>query len=378
MDAVLRAVLFHADREQALRVRRFLFGVGAYAMNTGFVLLCRFLGYFSDDIVLHYVLMVLGINAGIFLLLRTGLNRAFRDPSLTLLQMMLGTLAGLYLMYHGGDVRGVFLLLGIAMCVFGMFRFRTADFVRVSAFMLAGYAVVIVLLRLRHPAEIDLKVDMLQWVALLVTLSQFSFLAGMIGRLREKLRQNNLTLNERNAQLEEAVQRINDMAVRDELTGVHNRRYLTERIHEEALRSLRSGSAFSICLLDIDYFKKVNDTYGHLAGDEVLRAVAGAVASSLRQTDVFGRFGGEEFLMVLNDTTANGALVTAERARERVAALRFPAIAPDFRVSISIGVAEHLRGGDTAATLQRADEALYAAKEQGRDRCELAATPAFA
>ena len=124
------------------------------------------------------------------------------------------------------------------------------------------------------------------------------------------------------------------------MTGVYNRRYLMERITEETHRCLRNGSAFCICMVDIDFFKRVNDVDGHLHGDEVLRSVATTASKALRQLDFFGRYGGEEFIMVLTDTAQEGAMVTAERVRR----------------------------ADSAATLQRADDALYAAKAAGRNR----------
>jgi diguanylate cyclase (GGDEF)-like protein len=125
-------------------------------------------------------------------------------------------------------------------------------------------------------------------------------------------------------------------------------------------------------MVDIDLFKRINDTYGHLTGDAVLRDVAHAASKALRQLDFFGRYGGEEFVMVLTDTPLEGAMVTAERVRSRIEQLEFPGIAPGLRVTVSIGVAEHVRRADSAVTLRRADEALYRAKEGGRNRSESA------
>ena len=191
----------------------------------------------------------------------------------------------------------------------------------------------------------------------------------MVDALRRNVSKKNKELARRNAELEAALQRIGDMAIRDELTGVHNRRYLMERIAEESHRCIRNGSTFCIGMIDIDLFKRVNDTYGHLSGDEVLRSVASTASKALRQTDFFGRFGGEEFIMVLTDTPIEVALATAERVREGVERLVFPDIHQTLRVTISIGVAEHARQTDPATTLRRSDDALYRAKESGRNKC---------
>lgn len=373
MNASRFALFPSNDREQELRLKRFLTATGAYAMNMCFVLVCWAMGYFTAKEVLGYVLMVATINIGIFLTIRTDLNKRFADPSLTFLQLALASLSGLYLMYFGDAVRSTFLLLGVAAFVFGMLRFKTRGFIYLSAFILGGYAILIILLVQFRPGDITLRVDVLQWMALLVTMAQFTYLAGFIGNLRRKVRDNNIELEKRNGALEAALKQISDMAIRDELTGVYNRRYLMERIAEETQRCIRNGSVFCICIIDIDFFKQINDTYGHLAGDEVLRKVARTASGALRQTDFFGRFGGEEFVMVLTDTLAEGALTSSERVRKSIEGLAFPDISDGLKVTISIGIAEHARRGEPEATFKCADDALYRAKEGGRNRCEVAA-----
>jgi diguanylate cyclase len=372
MTAALRAIFIPRDLDQALRLKRFLIGTVTYLMNASFVFVCWWMGYFSGQVVAGYLSLLLANNVLVFLLLRTGVNRRFADPSLTFFQMALGTLSGLYLMYFARDFRSVFVLLGVSMYIFGMFRFKTRDFVYLTAFLLSGYALLIYALHQFRPDETKLGLETVQWMATLVTLAQFTILAGYIGGLRRKVRENNIALGERNAQLEAALQRISDMAIRDELTGTYNRRYLMERIAEEAQRCVRNGSVFSICVMDIDFFKKVNDTYGHLAGDVILRSVALCASSALRQTDFFGRFGGEEFLMVMTDTPADGALICAERVRKNIEQLQFPDIGGDLKVSISIGIAEHIRNSDPTETFKRSDSALYLAKERGRNKCVVA------
>lgn len=354
--------------EQSVRLRRFFVGIAAHVMNQAFVLLCWVSGFLPTDSVLVYLALVVGFNLTIYGMLRSGVNLRFKDPSLTFLQIAVPALMGLYIMYFAGLARGAFLLLGLAMFSFGMFRFKARGFVQLAVFILTVYALQIGLLLHFHGEGANLKLELLLWVAFAMALAQFSFLAAMVGSLRHKVREKNQALAKQNAELEVALQRISDMAIRDELTGVYNRRYLMERITEETHRCLRSGSAFCICMVDIDFFKRVNDVYGHLPGDEVLRGVAAAASKALRQLDFFGRFGGEEFIMVLTDTALEGAMVTAERVRQRVEQLQFASIDPALRITVSIGVAEHVRRADSAATLQRADDALYAAKGAGRNR----------
>lgn len=358
--------------EQRMRLRRFFVGAAAHVMNQAFALLCWSLGFLSTDIVVVYAVVVVAFNLLIYIVIRCGINLRFRDPSLTFLQIAIPAVMGLYTMYYAGLARGAFLLLGLAMFSFGMFRFRARGFIQLAVFILTVYAAQTGLLLYFRADEANLRLELLLWVAFAMALGQFSFLANMVGDLRHKVAEKNQALAKQNAELEVALQRISDMAIRDELTGVYNRRYLMERITEETHRCQRNGGAFCICMLDIDFFKRVNDVYGHLPGDDVLRGVAKAASKALRQLDFFGRYGGEEFIMVLTDTALEGAMVSAERVRERVAQLQFPDIDPDLRITVSIGVAEHVRRSDSAATLKRADDALYRAKEGGRDRCEAA------
>jgi diguanylate cyclase (GGDEF)-like protein len=164
--------------------------------------------------------------------------------------------------------------------------------------------------------------------------------------------------------LEQALRTINELAIRDELTGTHNRRHLIRLIE----RASERGHRFSLCLLDIDFFKNINDTYGHSAGDAVLRAFAHTVQNQVRPGDTFGRYGGEEFLLMLPDTLANGAMVMAERVRLAIEQMRCADVGPAVVVTVSIGVAEFRPGETITQAIGRADEALYHAKSAGRNR----------
>ena len=178
-------------------------------------------------------------------------------------------------------------------------------------------------------------------------------------------------LNTLGEKLDAAQGALLEASIRDELTGLHNRRYLMTRLGEEFERARRKGTALGLLMMDIDHFKIVNDTYGHPAGDEVLRSIAQTLASMLREYDVGGRYGGEEFAVVLAETTPQDMVKLAERIRERIDALADHGKATGIHVTISIGVAV-LNDTDTIETLlQRADSALYRAKEAGRNRTML-------
>ena len=161
----------------------------------------------------------------------------------------------------------------------------------------------------------------------------------------------------------------------DGLTRIYNRQSFDGRLMEEFKRQQRYGHDLSLMIVDLDHFKKVNDTYGHQAGDEVLREVGKLLADTLRETDFAARYGGEEFAVILPHTGRADAFALADRLREKVGKLRFDAVDFTFGVTASIGVASTSKGADqrTADLVRLADTALYDAKHQGRDRVCMAA-----
>jgi diguanylate cyclase (GGDEF)-like protein/PAS domain S-box-containing protein len=175
---------------------------------------------------------------------------------------------------------------------------------------------------------------------------------------------------ERTQSLEAAMRDLDSLARRDVLTGLYNRRSANERLRTEFLRMKRTGRVYATLMLDIDHFKQVNDTFGHETGDHVLKQLAEALQNSIRSTDFVARFGGEEFLVVLPETEADGAKTIAEKIRVNVAGQEFPGIK---RITISIGVsrAEPSDSNEEEA-VRRADYALYAAKNHGRNRVQIA------
>lgn len=169
-------------------------------------------------------------------------------------------------------------------------------------------------------------------------------------------------------------QRVRQMAYMDGLTGLFNRRYFDLRVVEEIERVKRYDGRFSLILIDIDHFKEVNDDYGHLAGDEVLRQIRIIFAQSLRKADVPCRYGGEEFIIIAPHITRGQARRIAEKLRRTVAGWAFPGV--NRPITISAGVAECPENGDTHQELVKAaDTALYAAKQEGRNRVYTAQAP---
>ncbi|KPK03482.1 MAG: hypothetical protein AMS20_10515, partial [Gemmatimonas sp. SG8_28] len=168
--------------------------------------------------------------------------------------------------------------------------------------------------------------------------------------------------------LREGREELERLSVTDPLTGLFNRRKLVQKIEQEAQRSGRTGKPFAVLMMDVDEFKAVNDRFGHHAGDRVLVAVARVLHDSVRVIDSVGRYGGEEFVVVLPETDRTHGVETAERIRAAVASRRLAPGVEDTRVTVSIGVAEFPTDGTTVdVIIDSADRALYVAKQRGRN-----------
>jgi diguanylate cyclase (GGDEF)-like protein len=196
-----------------------------------------------------------------------------------------------------------------------------------------------------------------------IVLISVSLIGGNISSIRRELSVSR-------KKLQSSLIVIREMAIQDDLTGFFNRIHLMDLIESENNRSVRTGSVFSLVMMDIDKFKKINDTYGHQTGDQVLRTFAAVIRSILRKTDFCGRYGGEEFLVLLTQTDLQAAKVFAERIRGSVENSFFPDLGPDSRVTVSLGLVEHQMQENIEKTISRADDALYKAKKKGRNRVE--------
>jgi diguanylate cyclase (GGDEF)-like protein len=168
-----------------------------------------------------------------------------------------------------------------------------------------------------------------------------------------------------NERLQERITELESLSVTDSLTGAWNRAQLERLVAVEASRAVRSGQPAMLIRLDIDHFKRVNDTYGHLTGDAVLKGFVGRIRRRMRDTDSLFRWGGEEFVVLATAVGYRGGAVLAEGLRGIIAADPFPKVGS---ITASLGVTEYLEGESADRWLQRTDQALYVAKTAGRDR----------
>ncbi|HEX3138967.1 MAG TPA: GGDEF domain-containing protein [Rhizobacter sp.] len=212
-------------------------------------------------------------------------------------------------------------------------------------------------LQLPHASAAE---EFLVWLFFAATLGRCVMLSAINVR-------NTRLLRDRGQQMAATLAQIERLANHDELTGVLNRRRLLQILADEMAHTDRSGTPVSVALLDLDHFKTVNDTLGHLTGDQVLKHFAAAVQAQARTTDRFGRYGGEEFLLILTGANLEQAELAIERTRHAVAAVDWESLAPGLRITFSAGIATYRENESAELLLSRADLGLYSAKDAGRN-----------
>lgn len=303
----------------------------------------------------------------VFLVLsETGFNDRFADHYLTVAQGFCSSTIMLGSIYFAPEVGFAFCL--IFFLVFGFATLRTTAWQAALLWTYATFGLAAAILLADRPIGLPTASWLERTATLLFLITSLGRCVSM-GLFAIAMRE---ALYKRGKELKAAYERIEELAQLDELTGALNRRFVMKELDDELLRGVRSGRPCSVALIDLDWFKQINDTFGHPAGDEALRTFAITIFANIRGIDKFGRYGGEEFLLVMPDTQQEVANRTLDRLREIIAGLDWAAISPNMTVSMSAGVTS-VRVNDTTDTvLHRADRALYHAKERGRNRVQVA------
>jgi diguanylate cyclase (GGDEF)-like protein len=307
----------------------------------------------------------LSVQVGFYFVIRSGLNlRLKRDRSLRGAQSLWAMTGALWGYAITGPARGAVLTVLVVTVLFGVFAARPEKVARLAAICFFGLAGVM-LWKVSTDPTYDRRVEAVHLALAGVTLLGSSQLAKRIARLRGNLERKQIELGQ-------ALERIQLLATRDELTGLLNRRAVLERLRAELLVRRRPQQPLALALIDIDHFKVVNDSHGHAAGDAVLCRFAERSSSLVRGGDFMARWGGEEFLMVMPATGAEPAMVALQRLRDVLHAESFDDVAPGLVLNFSAGVTECTGPADLEAAIERADQAMYRAKQGGRDRALIA------
>ena len=297
-----------------------------------------------------------------YALVRGGFTANLKDRVLAVPQMIWALISLVFCYVFVPDIRGYVLALMCVVQVFGFVNLKpgqaTAVGLSVVLMLLPAYFVLLA----TRPPQFD---PVHEGVTVAVTVFLFTLLTVLsrsFALKRDQVRQER-------RELLATIEQISQLMRRDTLTGLYNRQYMQSLLERECERQDRSGFGLCVAMIDLDHFKNINDTLGHQVGDEALAGFAHAAQESLRKLDVIGRWGGEEFLVLLVDTEPGwqGSLAV-ERLREHLASQRISLGAPELRLTFSAGLALRKTGETTAQVLERADRALYAAKAQGRNR----------
>lgn len=344
---------------QRLRMRRSLWGLTGQGASLFIAVLLYWYDMLPAVNLLVYLALVLVVALPFFILILLGRNLRFADPSMTAAQIISSLWPAIFTMFFVTDpqARTAFLFIATGGLLFGMFALRRRDMLLVSLTIVGSYLILLMALQRLEPSRIDWRAESVVVFAYAVVLVMIAYIGSYIADIRHRLRQQN--------------RRLEELATRDPLTQLPNRRSLMTQLQRESSRTARrSPEQDDLCvsMLDIDLFKPINDTWGHDVGDRVLHRVACTLREELREGDFVGRFGGEEFVLVLPETTLDAAREAAERVRSAVEALRFDGLPDIGSITVSQGVALHQPGEHIEDTLKRADQALYRAKEAGRNR----------
>lgn len=254
------------------------------------------------------------------------------------------------------------LLIGYAnVMTFGFFKLSARSQFAIAAYISIGYAVVSWSLAYKNMASIN-YLDFAVPVLLSISLLGSAVVGKEVSRFRA-------AYMEQNKELQRVLQQVEEMAITDELTGLFNRRYLLQAVEKQRAIALRENKSFVIAFVDLDHFKQVNDSYGHLIGDETLKEVAFTLKSCVREVDLVARYGGEEFILLLTGVDLDKAEYVLERIRSLIEEQRYSS--RELSQTVSIGATQYMPDEEPMQLLNRADRLLYQAKQSGRNRIEL-------
>lgn len=314
----------------------------------------------------HFMVTYIGVALCVFYpLVRSGVTRTWSDPGLVAPQILWASGAMIIGYAVTPMVRSVAFQTLCLIQVFGFLSLRPKVAAWTGGLTTAMLVIAWLAMTVLGLSDVDPRAEALKISASCFVLVLMTFQSRSFGLMRERAFHEKKSL----AAAAEALRRI---TIHDGLTGLHNRAHMQERLEGEVQRALLNGHHFSVALIDLDHFKSINDTHGHPVGDEVLVNFALQGSEVLRETDVIGRWGGEEFLVLMPETeAAKQAQIAMTRLRGQLQSAQMSRSVPDLRVRFSCGVATWSAQDTIEQVLERADQALYRAKSKGRDRTEL-------
>ncbi|RZL02194.1 MAG: GGDEF domain-containing protein [Rubrivivax sp.] len=348
------------DRKVRLRVTLAMIAFYGYTISSMLLLFAIDIGLVERRPGLWLLAYMWAGMTTFYTLVRTDWSSRLGNPGMDLPQCLYATVAILWAYLISGEVRSSVLMLVALVLVFGMFSLKAREVLTLGIFTVASLGVIMTGMVLHDPT-MDPRMEFIRFVLAAGTLPAVSGVAYYVSKMRNRLQ-------EQKSELAHALDLLQEIASRDELTRLVNRRHMQQRIEQEALMQLRSGEPFCLALIDLDHFKRVNDQHGHAVGDQVLKEFADAAQQALRKTDILARWGGEEFLLLLPNEQPDSAHAALARIADCLRAHQHTPGASGLPVTFSAGLTDHPAGEPLHETLERADQALYSAKDQGRNR----------
>jgi diguanylate cyclase (GGDEF)-like protein len=340
--------------------------VVSYSLGASVLWLYSYAGTISIIVPAAYFLCGLTVIGFFAALSETNFSDRFEDHYLTVFQVV--SHVAIQLGFLLAVPKIAFAFISVLFLIFGFGALRMTSQQATITWTLATTGLIAVFLFTDLPVGMPVSTQTERVAAMLcfvLIIGQCAYV-GLFGSTLRK------TLYRRSVELKAAYRRIEELAEVDELTGAFNRRCIMRMLEEEISRAHRLNAPCAIALIDLDWFKRINDAYGHPTGDEVLRTFAITMFANVRAIDRFGRYGGEEFLLVLPDTTQQSAVGMLDRLRAIIAELEWSAFCAGMSVTMSAGVTVLRANENSDNVLARADGALYAAKAQGRNRIDTA------
>jgi diguanylate cyclase (GGDEF)-like protein len=357
----IQAIALTTDFRQQRRLTVVLMTAGVYLVCAAILLYGALNGIFDAVNAECLAAACAATPVLMFALIRSGLNLRLAEPSLALPQGLFAQTLIATAYAVTGPVHPCTLILFATVMAFGMFEMKTAKVWRLMAYTILIVAIVMVLSARNDPVTYPPALEWIYFALTAAILPSISSLSIQLRRMRERLQTQK-------AELQEAIDHIRKVATHDELTGLPNRRHMLTLLAEHTERQRRGGPDFMIALADMDHFKSVNDTFGHRVGDEALVCFARQARMHLRTTDIVGRWGGEEFLIILPASPPGDPNIGIERLRGALAVTEVSQAAPHLRIGFSTGLARYATGEEIDDVIERADRALYGAKNAGRNQ----------
>jgi diguanylate cyclase (GGDEF)-like protein len=300
-------------------------------------------------------------NLSLYFFVKFEINKKLKEPYMFIPLIVWSIVCVLIPTYYMTEIlRSVSIMNYFLIMVFGVFKLNLKQFISVNIFSITLLGFIIIMVIKKEYISTNPYNEILIWGMFSVTSLSFAFVCNSVSELRTKLKL-------KQKELMDAFSDIQKISVTDELTNIYNRRYAINFMANKKIRADKGLEKFIVCMIDIDHFKKINDTYGHDVGDIVLKSFAREVNHLIRNDDCFARFGGEEFLLILSHIDLKIAKEVVYRIMNKIQSINI-ADYPELKITVSVGIVEYQKEMLIEDLLKESDKLLYKAKENGRNQ----------